>query len=71
MRNIFIAILAFSTSPLIAQLPGSGGKRANGQQISGRLYGKIIESASGKAVEFASVQLLQGKMDSLDILPGT
>jgi outer membrane receptor protein involved in Fe transport len=66
MRHIFIVfLLVFSTSVLIAQPSGVGGNRGNGQQISGRLYGKIVESASGKGVEFASVQLLQNKMDTV------
>ena len=66
MRYLFITyLLAFSTLSLIGQPTGFGGNRGNGQQISGRLYGKIIESASGKAVEFASVQLLHNKMDTV------
>ena len=40
-----------------------GGNRGNGQQIAGRLYGKIVETKSGKPVEYASVQLIQNKMD--------
>jgi len=65
MRYIFIALLfVITSSSIIAQQPPPGGNRGNGQQITGRLYGKIVESASGKAVEYASVQLLQSKMDS-------
>ncbi|MEO8405550.1 MAG: TonB-dependent receptor, partial [Chitinophagaceae bacterium] len=54
-------MLTLSTS---AQNFGGGGNRG-GAQISGRLYGKIIETTSGKPVEYASVQLLQNKMDTV------
>ena len=66
MRNIFTSFfLVFSISFLAAQPPSVGGNRGNGQQISGRLYGKIVEAASGKAVEYASVQLLQNRLDTI------
>lgn len=59
------ALLLLSFSDLIAQ-PGPGGNRGGGgPQIAGRLYGKIIETSSGKPVEYASVQLLQQKMDTV------
>jgi outer membrane receptor protein involved in Fe transport len=60
------SILFFSMATLYAQPPGmAGGNRGAGQQISGRLYGKVIETTSGKPVEYASVQLLQNKMDTV------
>ncbi|HKZ65501.1 MAG TPA: outer membrane beta-barrel family protein [Chitinophagaceae bacterium] len=66
MKNIFTVVsLIFTASLLSAQRPSGGGNRGQGQQLSGRLYGKIIESVSGKAVEFASVQLLQHKLDTV------
>lgn len=40
---------------------GGGGQRPN---VTGRLYGKIVD-ANGKGVEFASVQLLQNRMDTV------
>ncbi len=66
MRNL---ILSFSfilvTSSLFAQ-PGMGGPaRGGGQQMNGRFYGKLVDSKTAKAVEFASVQLLQNKFDSV------
>lgn len=67
MRSIlFTLILVFSFTILSAQ-PFGGGNRggAGGPQITGRLYGKIIDSISGKPVEYASIQLLQNKMDSV------
>jgi outer membrane receptor protein involved in Fe transport len=47
-----------------AQIPSGAGNRGNGQQMTGRFYGKLVDSKSGKAVEFASVQLVQSRMDS-------
>ncbi len=56
---------------LSAQMPGPGGNRGGagaggGRQIpAGTMYGKLIESKSSKPIEFASVQLLQNKFDSV------
>lgn len=67
MRNtIFTLILILIVSSVSAQPPFGGANRMGaGQQVSGRLYGKIIDSITGKPVEFASVQLLQNKLDSV------
>ncbi len=63
---IISALFFFSTFLLAAQPPGGmGGNRGSGQQITGRLYGKIVEATTGKAVEYASVQLLQNRMDTV------
>ena len=43
------------------QRPGGGG---NGQQMNGRMYGKVVESQSGKPVDAASVQLVQSRFDT-------
>jgi outer membrane receptor protein involved in Fe transport len=57
-------ILFFAVLEVSAQFPGGGGgNRGNGQQVTGRLYGKIVETKSGKPVEYVSVQLIQNKMD--------
>ncbi|RYY54841.1 MAG: TonB-dependent receptor, partial [Chitinophagaceae bacterium] len=53
--------LVFSAILLNAQPRTGGGSRPN---VTGRLYGKIVD-ASGKGVEFASVQLLQNRMDTV------
>ncbi len=45
---------------------GMGASRASGaQQMAGRMYGKIVESQTGKGLDAASVQLLQNKFDSV------
>ena len=58
------ALFVISTLYIAAQPPG-GGNRGSGQQITGRLYGKIVEASTGKPVEYASVQLLQNRMDTI------
>ena len=49
-----------------AQMPAGGGNRGGngGQMPTGRFYGKIVEAKSGKPIEYASIQLLQSKMDT-------
>ncbi|MBL7744308.1 MAG: TonB-dependent receptor [Chitinophagaceae bacterium] len=64
MRNLITAFsLIILTQSVIAQ-PGMGGMRGGGQQMNGRFYGKLIDSKSGKPVEYASVQLIQNKFDT-------
>jgi outer membrane receptor protein involved in Fe transport len=53
---VFVAVTSFSQPP--------GGARGGGNMV-GRFYGKLIDSKTGKAVEFASVQLTQMRMDSV------
>lgn len=54
---VFLAFVSFAQPP--------GGARGGAGQISGRFYGKMVDSKTGKAVEFASVQLTQMRMDSI------
>jgi outer membrane receptor protein involved in Fe transport len=49
----------FAQNPM--QRPGGAG---NGQQMNGRMYGKVVESQSGKPVDAASVQLIQSRFDT-------
>ena len=64
MRKIFVVLASLLVSyGLIAQ-PGGGRPGGGGQMPTGRFYGKVIESKSGKAIEYASVELLQSKMDT-------
>ena len=51
----------FAQNPMM-QRPGGPG---NGQQMNGRMYGKIVESQSGKPIDAASVQLVQTRFDSV------
>src|SRR6187549_408778 len=49
----------FAQNPM--QRPGGAG---NGQQMNGRMYGKVVEAQSGKPVDAASVQLVQSRFDT-------
>src|SRR5688572_31320362 len=44
------------------QRPGGAG---NGQQMTGRMYGKVVEAQSGKGIDAASVQLVQSRLDTV------
>ena len=65
MRYFFTASFLLFTAISFAQPQFGGGNRGQGQSITGRLYGKIVESISGKPVEYASVQLIQNKLDTI------
>lgn len=58
---VFVALMS------VAQPPAGGGRGAmgGGQMPTGRFYGKVVDSKSGKGIEYASVQLLQMKMDTV------
>jgi outer membrane receptor protein involved in Fe transport len=68
MRKLISTLsLVFLTFTAFSQ-PGMGGGqgRGNGGQMpTGRFYGKVVDSKSGKPIEYASVQLLQNKMDTV------
>ena len=60
-----IALLLCSAG-VQAQMPGGNRGQMSGQNMNlGHFYGKVLESTSGKALEAASVQLLQSKFDSV------
>ena len=40
------------------------GRPGGGQMPTGRFYGKIVEAKTGKNIEYASIQLIQNKMDT-------
>ena len=61
---ISIFILLFSVT-LYAQYPSAVGRMAGQNMNVGHFYGKIIDSATNKPIEAASVQLLQNKFDSV------
>ena len=67
MRKLFLA-LSLALLPFITFAQpnsGGGGRPGSGQMPPGRFYGKVIEAKSGKPIEYASVQLLQNKMDTV------
>ena len=67
MNKLVLALLLnltcfclFAQNPMM-QRPGGNG----GQQMNGRMYGKIVEAQSGKPIDAASVQLVQTKFDTV------
>ncbi len=67
MNKLVLVFLVNLTSLcLIAQNPAMQrpGGAGNGQQMNGRMYGKIVEAQSGKPVDAASVQLVQTRIDT-------
>ena len=67
MRKFFLALSFVLLSFITFAQPNSGGgsRPGGGQMPTGRFYGKVIEAKSGKPIEYASVQLLQSKMDTV------
>jgi outer membrane receptor protein involved in Fe transport len=68
-KSAILATLSLYCLIASAQLPGGGnrpGAIGNGRQMpTGTLYGKLIDSKTGKPIEFASVQLIQNKFDTV------
>ena len=61
MRKLIFALsFVLLHVTLSAQSPGRG----SGQMPTGRFYGKIVDSKTGKPIEYASVQLIQSRMDT-------
>jgi|CXWL01.1.fsa_nt_gi outer membrane receptor protein involved in Fe transport len=56
---VLVSLITYSQFP-----PGGGNRPGGGQMPTGRFYGKVVEAKSGKPIEYASVQLLQNKMDT-------
>lgn len=65
MRKMILALSLVFVSFIAFSQPNSGGRPGGGQIPTGRFYGKIVEAKSGKPIEYASVQLLQNKMDTV------
>ncbi len=65
MRIISITLIALCvSSSVFAQVP-AGGNRGQGQSMNiGHFYGKVVDAATGKPLEAASIQLTQTKMDT-------
>lgn len=62
LKNLFFYSLLIINFKVFAQFPMGGGKGMN--MNMGRFYGKVIDSTSGKPIEFAVVQLYGNKMDT-------
>jgi outer membrane receptor protein involved in Fe transport len=65
MRKLISTLSLVLLSFILFAQPGQGGGRPNGGQMpTGRFYGKVVDAKTGKPIEYASVQLLQNKMDT-------
>src|SRR3954462_8447134 len=66
-RICLITLLtAFTTSAIAQMPPGGRGQMGGGQNMNmGHFYGKVIDSATNKPIDAASVQLIQNKFDSV------
>jgi outer membrane receptor protein involved in Fe transport len=63
-KLIFALLLVFVSVITFSQPPGGVGNRGGGPMPTGRFYGKVVDVKTGKPIEYASVQLLQSKMDT-------
>ena len=66
-KLVLVFLLNLTSFSLLAQNPAMQrpGGAGNGQQMTGRMYGKIVEAQTGKPVEAASVTLVQSRMDTV------
>ncbi len=63
---LFCAILLITSTTIYAQYPGAGGGNRGGQNMNmGHFYGKIIDAATNKPIDAASIQLIQNKLDTV------
>jgi hypothetical protein len=66
IRFLLLCVFTFTLSVTHAQMPGGANRGMGGQNMNmGHFYGKIIDSATNKPVEAASVQLIQNKFDTV------
>lgn len=69
-KTLLFVLSLISTTLVFSQMPGMGGGARGGamggQNMNiGRFYGKVVDAASGKGLEAASVQLIQNKFDTV------
>ncbi len=62
---LFFAVCLLSAHYIHAQMPGMGGMKGMKDPKLGRVYGKIVDNATGLPVEYASIQVLWYSKDSL------
>ena len=58
---ILFTTFLLATSTIFAQFPGGGGQNMN----MGHFYGKVVDAATNKPIDAASIQLIQNKFDSV------
>ena len=57
---VILSLITYSQRP-----EGMGNRPGGGQMPTGRFYGKVVEAKSGKSIEYASIQLIQNKIDTV------
>jgi len=67
MRKLIFTLSLVCLSFITFSQPNTGGgnRPGGGQMPTGRFYGKVVDAKTGKPIEFASIQLLQNKMDTV------
>jgi hypothetical protein len=67
MRNfLFIVLLNLASASALAQIPSMGNRGGGMQNMNmGRFYGRILDKATNKPVDAASVQLVQNRFDTV------
>lgn len=63
-RLVILSLLFISQSIIYAQAPAGRTGGTGRQMPTGSFYGKLVDSKSDKPIEYASVQLVQNKMDT-------
>src|SRR4030095_12271114 len=64
-KSVFVLSLVILSLTVLAQRPEGMGRTGGGQMPMGRFYGKVVEARSGRPIEYASVQLVQNRMDTV------
>ena len=67
MKNFYKVILGvflLLTAHTYAQMQGGGGNRGGQNFNVGHFYGKVIDAATNKPIDAASIQLIQSKFDT-------
>ena len=68
MKQVLVLLTIFIGTFSQAQMPtgmgAPGGRPGGGNMNIGRFYGRVIDAASNKGVDAASVQLIQNKFDA-------
>ena len=59
MRNFILGLALLFAGQAMAQIGG------NGQMPTGNVYGKVVDSPTGKGLDAATIQLFQTKVDSV------
>jgi len=64
MRKTISVFASFLISYCLLAQPGGRNRPGGGNQMTGTMYGKLIQAKTLKPIEYASVQLVQNKLDS-------